>query len=254
MRGFSGLGEEPRLVHARRWVDEDERGSRVVRDESLGEEGGRSGRYDDRREGDHHQTDLLRELCTCSTPHIGCGRCDQVLAYGCGQAEEMVRLTSGHDLKRLFVGCRLFRSVDINLHRCIASLRKHASPSIVANCDRKSGIASLVPNLLVRYQAASTHSSFSSSAPAKPFALSKTRGVGHSLGANSLACRSKNREHLACVKVELGRVRVNGEVKMPNREMVVGFARRVKVLRRDAILVSLTDCEMSWIAGSGRSD
>jgi hypothetical protein len=39
-------------------------------------------------------------------------------------------------------------------------------------------------------------------------------------------------------------VRVNGEVKMPNREMVVGFARRVKVLNRDAILISLIDCDM----------
>lgn len=104
MRGFSGLGEEPGLVRAGRRVDEDERGSRVVRDESLGEEGGRSGRYDDRREGDHHQTDLLRELCTCSTPYIGWRRCDHVLAYECSQAEEMVELTFGHDLKRLFVG------------------------------------------------------------------------------------------------------------------------------------------------------
>lgn len=145
-------------------------------------------------------------------------------------------LTFGHDLQRLFVGCRLFRSIDIDLDGSIASFRKHASPSIIASCDRRSGIASLVPNLLNRYQATSTHSSFSSSAPARPFALSKTRGVGHSLGANSLACRSRNREHLACVKVELGRVRVNGEVKMPNREMVVGFARRVKVLNREAIV------------------
>jgi hypothetical protein len=221
----------------------------VVRDESLGEEGGRSCRYDDRREGDHHQTDLLRELCTCSTPYIGWRRCDHVLAYACSQAEEMVGLTFGHDLQRLFVGCRLFRSVDINLHRRIASFREHPTPSIVADRDERSGIASLVPNLLNRYQATPTHSSFSSSAPARPFALSNTRGVGHSLGANSLACRSKNREHLACVKVELGRVRVNGEVKMPNREMVVGFARRVKVLRREAILISLIGCEMSWIAG-----
>lgn len=137
----------------------------------------------------------------------------------------------------------MFRSVDINLDRRIASFRKHASPSIVASCDR-TGIASLVPNLLNRYQATSTYSSFSSSAPASPFALSNTNGVGHSRGANSLACRSKNREHLACVKVELGRLRVNGEVKMPNREMVVGFARRVKVLKREAILISLIGCDM----------
>ena len=80
-----------------------------------------------------------------------------------------------------------------------------------------------------------TDSSFSSSAPGKPFARSKTKGVGHSLGANSLACRSRKREHLACVKVELGRVRVKGEVKMPNSEIVVGFARRVKVFRSEAI-------------------
>jgi hypothetical protein len=81
-----------------------------------------------------------------------------------------------------------------------------------------------------------THSSFSSSTPSKPLARSKTKGVGHSLGANSLASRIKNLEHLAAVAEEDGRVSVKGEVKIPKSETVVGLTRWEKVLNKEAIL------------------
>jgi hypothetical protein len=91
-----------------------------------------------------------------------------------------------------------------------------------------------------RIHPARTHSSFSSSTPCNPFALSKTRGVGHSLGANSLASLIKNLEHLAFVNEDEGRVRVKGDVNIPKSEMVVGLTRCEKVLKMEA-MVNTTD-------------
>jgi hypothetical protein len=144
-------------------------------------------------------------------------------------------LTLGHGLEGITSRCGLLGCLNINFNGRVASFREHASPGIVAAVKWRS-VRQYCARRPLAYSSSTTDSSFSSSTPSRPLARSNTKGVGHSLGANSLASLIKNLEHLAAVAEDDGRLSVKGEVKIPKSERVVGLTRWENVLNREAIL------------------
>jgi hypothetical protein len=130
-----------------------------------------------------------------------------------------MQLTFGHYLERFGRRIRLGRSFDIDLYRSVSSFRKHPTPCVVTVHTHRVSASGSPSNR----KSLQTHSSASSASPDRPLALNKTKGVGHSRGANSLAPLTRNREHLAALELEEGRVRVE-EVNRPKKENAAGLS------------------------------